>query len=73
MTGKVPVLKIPSGTQPDTVFRMKGKGIPNLRGFGSGSQYVKVKVEVPTKLTTKQKRLVKELEESLNKKGIFGL
>ena len=49
---------IPEGTQTDTVFRMKGKGIPSLRGFGRGDQLVKVIVEVPKNLNQKQKDLL---------------
>lgn len=65
-------LKIPSGTQTETVFRMKGKGIPNLRGLGKGCQNVRVTVEVPAKLSAKQKKLIKEFDKGLKKKNIFG-
>ena len=53
-------LKIPKGTQSGTTFRMKGKGIPYMEGYGSGDQYVSVNVEVPTKLSKKQKELLEE-------------
>ena len=43
-------LKIPPGTQPGTVFRMKGKGIPFLHGYGKGDEMVEVNVKVPVKL-----------------------
>lgn len=58
---KVPTLdgqvtmKVPEGTQPGKVMRLKGKGIPSLRGGGRGDQLVRMKVVVPTKLTDKQK------------------
>lgn len=58
---KVPTLdgqvtmKVPEGTQPGKVMRLKGKGIPSLRGGGCGDQLVRMKVVVPTKLTDKQK------------------
>jgi len=71
--GKTAELKIPAGTQPGTIFRMKGRGIPSLRGFGTGSQNVKVNVEVPKKLNSKQKNMLKEFNKSLDKKGLFGL
>ncbi|MHB1418923.1 MAG: molecular chaperone DnaJ [Bacillota bacterium] len=58
-------LKIPEGTQTGTMFRLKGKGIPRLRGFGRGDQHVKVKVVTPTTLTEKQKALLKQFEEPL--------
>jgi molecular chaperone DnaJ len=73
LEGKKAALKIPSGTQPGTVFRMKGKGIPHLRGFGTGSQYVQVTVEVPKKLNSKQKKALKDFNKSLNRKSILGL
>lgn len=51
---------IPEGTQTGTIFRLKNKGIPYLRGNGRGDQYVKVEIEVPKKLNEKQKELLKE-------------
>lgn len=53
---------VPSGTQTGTVFRLKNKGIANLRGSGRGDQYVTVKVDVPTSLTSEQKDLLKKFE-----------
>ena len=69
---EVPTLKekvkyrIPDGTQNDAEFRLKGYGVPNLRGGGTGDLVVRVKVEVPKRLNDKQKKLLQELEESLN-------
>lgn len=73
LAGKAKI-KIPAGTQSDTVFRLKDKGIPNLRGHGSGSEKVKVIVSVPQRLSSKQKELLKELEkeEKKSEKGILG-
>ena len=51
------------GTQPNDIFKLKGKGIPNLNGRGRGDQYVKVTVEIPKNLNTKQKELIKELQK----------
>lgn len=65
-------LKIPSGTQSNTVFRMRGKGLPSLRGYSTGDQNVKVIIEVPKKLSTRQKELLKEFEKTAGKKGFFG-
>jgi molecular chaperone DnaJ len=66
-------LKIPAGTQNNTIFRMKGKGIPYLHGHGCGNENVEVIIEVPEKLSKRQKELLKEFEkESKKKKGIFG-
>jgi len=53
-------LHIPEGTQSGTVLRMRGKGIPDVRGYGRGDQYVQVKVLTPTRLTDKQKELLLE-------------
>lgn len=54
---------IPEGTQTGTIFRLKAKGIPFLRGNGRGDHYVKVMVEVPTKLNDKQRSILKEFAE----------
>lgn len=59
LDGKVQY-KIPEGTQTGTVFRLKEKGIPRLRGKSRGDQYVKVTVEIPKKLNDKQKDLLRE-------------
>jgi molecular chaperone DnaJ len=53
-------IKVPEGTQPGTFFRLRGKGIPHLRGYGRGDQHVKVMVNIPRKLTGKQKELIRE-------------
>ena len=65
-------LRIPAGTQTDTIFRMKGKGIPSLRGYGTGSENVKVIVKVPEKLTKRQRELLEEFDK-LDGKKKFGL
>jgi molecular chaperone DnaJ len=56
-------LKIPSGTQSHTIFRLKGEGIKKLHGYGYGHEYIKVVVEIPKNLTRKQKKLLKEFEK----------
>jgi len=53
-------LKIPEGTQSGTIFRMKGKGIPHVSGYNRGDQLVVIKVVTPSKLSEKQKELLKE-------------
>ncbi|MED4269811.1 molecular chaperone DnaJ [Geobacillus stearothermophilus] len=55
-------LKIPAGTQTGTRFRLRGKGVPNVRGYGQGDQHVIVRVVTPTKLTEKQKQLLREFD-----------
>ncbi len=65
-------LKVESGTQSHTVIRMRGEGIPNLHGGEKGNQLVRVIVQVPKKLTKKQKKLLEELaEEEKRDKGFF--
>jgi molecular chaperone DnaJ len=54
---------IPEGTQTGSVFRLKGKGIPFIRGSGRGDQYIKVNIEVPKKLNDKQKAILREFAE----------
>ncbi|MGD9765664.1 MAG: molecular chaperone DnaJ [Candidatus Binatia bacterium] len=53
-------LTIPSGTQSGDVFRLKGKGVPDVRGYSHGDALVRVVVETPRKLTTKQRELLEE-------------
>ncbi|WP_064091440.1 molecular chaperone DnaJ [Rossellomorea aquimaris] len=60
--GKVK-LKVPAGTQTGTKFRLKGKGVPNVRGYGTGDQHVQMKVVTPSKLTEKQKQLLREFAD----------
>ena len=57
-------LKIPAGTQTGTRFRLKGKGIKNVRGYGQGDQHIVVRVVTPRKLNEKQKQLLKEFAEA---------
>ena len=58
--GKVK-MKIPAGTQPNTVFRLKNKGVANLRNTRLGDQLVVVEIEIPKKLSFREKRLFNEL------------
>jgi len=60
-------LKIPKGTQSGTIFRLKGKGLPHVNGWGKGNQFVNVRVQTPTKLTWYQKKLLKDLAKELEK------
>ena len=57
---------IPEGTQPGTVFRLRGKGIKKLNRPDRGDEYVHLTVEVPKNLNKKQKDLLKEFEASTN-------
>ncbi len=60
---------IPAGTQPGTVFKLRDRGIPVLNGRGRGDQLVKVNVDVPKKLTERQKELLRAFDEELNPGG----
>ncbi|WP_017728412.1 molecular chaperone DnaJ [Halalkalibacterium ligniniphilum] len=62
LEGKVK-LKIPAGTQTGTSFRLRGKGVPNVRGRGQGDQHVQVRVVTPTNLTEKEKEIIREFAE----------
>ena len=61
-------IKIPAGTQPGTMFRLKGKGVKNVQGYGHGDLHVRVMVEVPTHLTSAQKAKLQEFAEICNGK-----
>ena len=68
---------IPEGTQSGTTFRLRDKGIPRLRGYSRGDQYIKITVEIPKKLNEKQKDILREFakecgEEVHEKKMSFG-
>ena len=56
---------LPAGTQPGTTFRLRGKGIPELRGRGRGDQYVTVRVQVPTSLNGEQKEALRAFAQSM--------
>ena len=62
LDGKLP-LKVPPGTQPGTVFRLKGKGVRNVQGYGSGDLHVRVNIEVPTHLAAAQKAKLLEFAD----------
>lgn len=65
-------VKVAPGTQPSSFIRLKGKGVPHVRGTGRGDQYVRLKVVVPAKVNNRQKELLKQFDvESKNKKGWF--
>ncbi len=57
-------IRIQPGTQPGTLVRLRGKGVPHVRGGGRGDEYVKIQLTVPTHLTKKQKELLEELDRT---------
>ncbi|MEW6721658.1 MAG: molecular chaperone DnaJ, partial [Candidatus Micrarchaeota archaeon] len=67
-------LHVPAGTQSHTVFRLKGEGMPRLGRGGKGDMLARVVIEVPKKLTKKQRDLLEQLESEgkEEKKGLFG-
>ncbi len=60
---------IHEGTQPNDVFRLKGRGIPHLGGRGKGDQYCRVVVEIPKNLNNKQKELIRQFESTTTEKN----
>jgi len=58
-------IRIPPGTQPGTLIRLRGQGIPHVRGGGRGDEYVKIQLQVPTRLSHKQKELLDALDETM--------
>jgi molecular chaperone DnaJ len=75
LTGKAK-LKIPPGTQPGTAFRLRGKGLPSVRGEGTGDELVSVAIQVPTHLSGKQRSALEEFAKASGEsvhpqKGLF--
>jgi molecular chaperone DnaJ len=56
-------LKIPQGTQPNTILTIRGKGLSHYGSYGKGDQLVRINVKIPTKLNDRQKLLLKELDK----------
>ncbi len=60
---------VPEGTQPGTVFRLRNKGVPYVNGRGRGEQYVRMVLEVPKNLNTRQKDALKSFESMMSEKN----
>jgi molecular chaperone DnaJ len=58
------VIKIPAGTQQDKILRLKGLGVPSLKGAQTGDQLYTIKVQIPTKLTERQKEILEEFAKA---------
>ena len=58
-------LKIRPGTQPNTMIRLQGQGVPQLRGSGRGDLYVRLVITIPKSLSKTQKQLLQEFEKTL--------
>jgi len=69
-------LKIPTGTQSHTNFKIKGRGAPKLNSSEQGDHIVKIIIEIPKKLSRKERQLFEELAKEggikMNKSGLFG-
>lgn len=61
LSGTSKKIKIPPGTQNNTRIRMKGFGMPHFKGAGKGDQFVKISIQVPKKINSKQEDLIKKL------------
>ena len=68
ITGKT-TLKVPPGTQTGAEFRVRGKGFPNVRGYGHGDLLARIFVEVPTHLTAKQRDVLEQYAKLENGEG----
>lgn len=74
-TIKVPTISgvveydVPAGTQTGSVFRIRGKGVPYIRGKGRGDQYVKVEIETPKNLSQSQKDILRQFDGTTGEKN----
>ena len=58
-----------SGSQPNTILKLKGKGLPRYGGFGKGDQLVRLNIKVPTQINDTQKALLRQLDKEF--KSVF--
>lgn len=65
-------MKVPAGTNSGTDFKLSGHGVSHLKGSGRGAHIVTIVVDTPTKLSARQKDLLKELKNTEGKHGLFG-
>jgi molecular chaperone DnaJ len=63
---KTEKIKVEEGTQPNAIVKLKGKGLPHLHSRGRGDQYVRLIIEIPTKLSKQQKELLQKLGQTLD-------
>jgi molecular chaperone DnaJ len=59
-------LEVESGSQPNTIIKLKGKGLPRQSGKGRGDEYVRIVIDIPTKLDKQQRKLLEVLRDSFN-------
>jgi molecular chaperone DnaJ len=67
--GGTATLKVPAGTQPGDVLRLRGKGMAHLRGRGRGDMCYQVRLEVPRKLTAKQREALEAFDAAMKNDG----
>lgn len=65
-------MKVPAGTQPGQVLRIRGKGMPGVRGEGRGDVLVRIAVEIPTRLAAEQRKQLEEFDRLSDKKTFWG-
>lgn len=65
------VMKVPAGTQSGTDFKLSGHGVPHMRSQTRGDHIVTIHVDIPTKLTKRQKELLEEFQNQPKKRGLF--
>jgi molecular chaperone DnaJ len=63
LDGQVSV-NVPAGTQPDSMLRLRGKGLPRFGGGGRGDLYVRVQVHIPERLSERQRRLFEQVRST---------
>ncbi len=63
--GKKVRMKIPAGTESGQIFRLKGKGMPYMGGYGKGDQHVLINLKIPKNLSKKAKQLIADLQDEL--------
>ncbi|MCB1322170.1 MAG: molecular chaperone DnaJ, partial [Leptospiraceae bacterium] len=63
--GKAARMKIPAGTESGQIFRLKGKGMPYVGGYGKGDQHVLINLKTPRNLSKRAKQLVEELDKEI--------
>ena len=56
-------VKVPAGTQSGQMFRLRGRGVPDLNGYGRGDEIVRIVVETPRKLSARQRELLEEFAQ----------
>lgn len=64
-------IKVDAGSQPNTIIKIGGKGLPRMNSWGRGDMYARLVVEIPKKLNKRQKELLKEFEEAGTKQRVW--